>query len=52
MRSRCVGSNDLRSESDDVEENNDEAEVVKTGVEKENRMSNWNRTRNRSRKKK
>ena len=35
-----------------MEENDDEVEVVKTGVEKENRMRNWNRTRNRMRKRK
>ena len=35
-----------------MEDNDDEVEVVKTGVEKENRMGNWNRTRNRIRKRK
>ena len=32
-----------------MEENDNEVEVVTTGVEKENTVRNWNRTRNRMR---
>ena len=41
MRSKSVGSNDLRSDGRDkmmIEENDDEVEVMKTGVEMEKRM--------------
>ena len=35
-----------------MEENDDKVEVVKTGGEMGHRMRNWNRTRNRMRKRK